>query len=164
MIDQHAEQDHAMQYALRVLGYRARSEAEMRQKLQRKGFSPLVTDRTLAELMRLGLLDDREFSRGWVDARTGYGQIRLRQELRQKGVDRDVAEETIAMARTAEGEFAFARRIAMRAVRTQTAPLDRATMLRLRRLLIRRGFTAEIVYRVCAALSDNLSAEGDWLE
>lgn len=164
MIDQQAEQDHAMQYALRVLGYRARSEAEMRQKLQRKGFSPLVTDRTLAALMRLGLLDDREFSRGWVDARTGYGQIRLRQELRQKGVDHDVAEETIAMARTAEDEFVSARRIAMRAVRTQTPPLDRATMLRLRRLLIRRGFPAEIVYRVCATLNDHLSAEGDWLE
>lgn len=154
----------AMQYALRVLTYRPRSEAEMRQRLERKGFNPAVTDRTLATLARLQLLDDRDFAQSWVTARTGRGRIRLRQELRQKGISRDLAEEVLTTGLSADDEFAAAWQVAERAVRSQPVPLEPAALLRVRRLLQRRGFPYEVVSRVCARLSDRLSAEGDWLE
>ena len=153
-----------MQYALRVLGYRARSEEEMRRKLQCKGFSAEITDHTLAELYRLGLLDDRDFAHTWVSNRPGYGPIRLRQELRLKGIDRDLAEETITAARTGDAEFNAALQIAERAARRRTLPLDRMELLRLRRLLQRRGYTSDIVNRVCAGIDEHLSTEGEWLE
>ena len=145
------DRDRAMQYALRVLGYRARSEREMRRRLQRKGFAPLVIDRTLMELTRLGLLDDREFTRSWVSARDGYGPVRLRHELRQKGIDADLAEETIAALRSEEDDIATAWRLARKAQRG-TAIQDRAALSRVRQMLLRRGFTREVVQRVCARL------------
>jgi regulatory protein len=155
--------ERAMQYALRVLGYRARSEQEMRLKLQRKGFSARVTDRTLMELTRLQLLDDREFARGWVAARAGYGPIRLRCELRQKGIAADLAEDTIAALRSEDEDFATAWRLARKAQRG-TAVRDRAALQRLRQMLLRRGFTGDVVTRVCARLDAQSYSEEGWTE
>lgn len=156
------ECDRAMQYALRVLGYRARSEQEMRRKLQRKGFSALVTDRTLMELTRLQLLDDREFTRSWVTTRTGYGPVRLKYELRQKGIDADLAEENITALRSEDDDFAMAWRLARKAQR-EGAARDRAALMRMRQMLLRRGFTRDVVNRVCSRL-DEQSCSGEWME
>jgi len=155
--------ERAMQYALRVLGCRARSEREMRLKLQRKGFSARVTDRTLMELTRLELLDDREFTRSWVTTRAGYGPIRLRYELRQKGIDADLAEETITALRSEDDDFATAWELAGKA-RRRAAVRDRAALLRLRQMLLRRGFTRDIVNRVCARLDERSDSEEGWTE
>ena len=154
----------AWQYALKLLGYRQRSEAEMRQRLERKGFSARVTDKTLAELTRISLLDDREFARCWVASRSGQGPARLKQELRLKGIDRELAEQSITAAITAEDELATAWGVARRVTRTSTLPLDRAELLRVRRLLQRRGFSYEVIGRVCARLNAHMSTEGEWLE
>lgn len=153
-----------MQYALRVLGYRMRSEREMRLRLERKGFTAQVTDRTLANLMRLQLLDDRDFAATWVASRGGRGRARLKQELLRKGIDRDLAEETIETGMSVEDELASAWLVARRAARTRTIPLDRTEVLRVRRLLQRRGFSFDVISRVCAGLNDHLTGEGDWLE
>ena len=153
-----------MQYAFLLLGYRQRSEAEMRQRLERKTYSSAVIDRTLAELTRLGLLDDRDFAHSWVASRTGRGPARLKQELILKGIPRDLAEEAIETGLSAEDEFASAWQVALRAVRGSSVPPDRTTLLRLRRLLQRRGFSFEVIGRVCVRLNDCFTAEGDWLE
>lgn len=153
-----------MQYALKLLGYRQRSEAEMRQRLERKGCSAQVTDRTLAELTRLALLDDREFVRSWITMRPGCGPARLKQELRQKGIDRVLAEESITAEISAEDEFASACQVALRATRSRTLPLERNELLRVRRLLQRRGFAYEVISRVCIRLNAQMSEDGDWLE
>lgn len=158
------DEDRAMQYAFRVLGYRQRSEREMRQRLERKGFSAAIIDRTLKELFRLGLLDDREFARCWISARPGRGPALLKQELRQKGIDRDLAEEMITTGISPTSECSSAWDVAVRATRNRTAPIDQAELLRIRRLLQRRGFSYEVISRVCARLHSNLTIEGDWLE
>ena len=153
-----------MQYALRLLGYRARSEEELRRRLQQKGVTAVITDRILADLTRLGLLDDRDFARGWVSMRPLIGGQRLRRELQQKGISRDVAEEIIDTTRSAQEELAAAWQIATRAVRTQTLPLERTELQRVQRMLLRRGFAYEVVQRVCARLHEHLDLTGEWLD
>jgi regulatory protein len=158
------EEERAMQYALRVLGYRPRSEAEMKQRLEQKGFSASTTDYILARLTQLGLLDDRDFARGWVMSRRGYGPARLKQELRQKGIHRDLAEEMIVTNLSADEEYSSAWQVASRTLRTNFKPVTREVIMRLRRLLLRRGFSYEVICRVCARLQDPCTAEEDWLE
>ena len=153
-----------MQYALRVLGYRARSEREMRHKLERKGFSPRLTDLTLMELTRLGLLDDREFARNWVSVRTAYGPVRLRYELRQKGIDPALAEEMIGTLRSEEDDAATAWRLARKAQRGEAVAGDRAVVLRIRRLLQRRGFARAVIERVCSRLRALSGDDEGWPE
>ncbi len=158
------DEEHAMQYALRLLGYRPRGEEELRRRLDRKGYAPLVTDRTLAALTRLELLDDRAFAREWVTARAGHGPARLKQALRAKGIARDLAEEIVAAEVPADEEYARALAVARRAVPAAAPPLDRDALLRVRRMLQRRGFSFGVIGRVCAQLTDHLTEEGDWLE
>lgn len=158
------DEEHAMQFALRLLGFRARSEAELRQRLDRNGYPPHVTDHTLATLMRLNLLDDRDFARGWVASRPGRGPARLKQELRAKGVDRSLAEEVVADGFADDGEFDAALAVACRAARGRELPLEKNELLRVRRLLQRRGFSYTVIGRVCARLNDHLTEDGAWLD
>ncbi len=153
----------AMDAAARLLGFRARSEHELRTRLQQKGFTPEAVDYTLSTLARLGLLDDREFARDWVAMRPGRGPARLRQELRQKGIHRDVAENVVDGI-SAEEEFASALHVARRAVRARTAAPDPAELLRVRHLLQRRGFSYEVIGRVLTHLNAHLTADGEWLD
>jgi len=159
------DDERAMQYALRVLGYCPRSISELRQRLEKKGCTPAITDRTLAELARLGLLDDREFAQSWVSHRQKQrGPALLRQELRRKGIDRDLAEEVITAEISADSECTAAWQVATRALRNDTFPPDRNALLRVRRLLQRRGFSFDVIGRVCARFSTQLTADGEWLE
>ncbi|MXW81559.1 MAG: regulatory protein RecX [Gemmatimonadetes bacterium] len=89
--------------AYRYLSYRARSVAEMRDKLKEKDFAAEVVAEVVADLQRQQLLDDREFARRWVEARLprAYGARRLAQDLRHKGVAAGVVEEVLAEYATA---------------------------------------------------------------
>lgn len=160
-LDELVVRDKAMQYALNVLGYRARSEAEMRRKLDDRGFPPKVTDATLQELTRLGLLDDREFAASWVNGHASRGPVRLRYEMRQKGIAADLAEEIITALRPEGEDLATALRLALKA-RRGAEPPDRAALARIRQMLARRGFTPDVVNQVCARLAAGSDAGEDW--
>ena len=81
--------EEAFKRALKFLGYRARSEAEVRTKLIQAGFSPKIIEPILEKLRSLKLLDDEAFARSFAQARIedrGYGPLRLERELRLKGI------------------------------------------------------------------------------
>jgi len=84
--------------AYRYLSYRARSVAEVRDKLREKDFAAKVVTEVIDDLQRQKLLDDREFARRWVEARLprAYGARKLAQDLRHKGVATGVIDEVIA--------------------------------------------------------------------
>ena len=134
--------------ALRLLRVRPRSVAELRQRLSRKGFNPLLVEEVLAFLRRLGYLDDLSFARAWVRGRMNSrprSRRLLMRELRQKGVD----EETIAQAVDAVGEDAEAESCRMlaekRARQLKDVSPERAR-LRIAAFLKRRGYrTAHIM-------------------
>src|SRR5690606_29075139 len=78
----------ALARALYYLGYRARSENEVRQKLQEKEFPDAVINRVLQQLRENNLLNDAAFAQSWIENRTRirpHGARILQQELRQKG-------------------------------------------------------------------------------
>ncbi|MFQ5682778.1 MAG: regulatory protein RecX [Candidatus Binatia bacterium] len=81
--------EEALKRAYKFLGYRARSEAEVRLKLTQLGFSQETVETTLEKLRSLNFLNDEAFARGWVLERVenrGYGPLRVEQELRRKGI------------------------------------------------------------------------------
>lgn len=80
--------------ALRLLAYRPRSEAELRQRLRRDRYDDGVIDRALARLRQQKLIDDVAFSRFWKESRESLsprGARMIERELRQKGVAQEVA-------------------------------------------------------------------------
>jgi regulatory protein len=84
--------------ALRYLDYRPRSQAELRERLARRGFDGESIEATIARLDRQGLVDDLAFAQFWKDNRQSFSprsQWLVRRELRQKGVAEEVIERVV---------------------------------------------------------------------
>jgi len=97
-----SEEDYEACYeaALHYLGYRPRSEAEIRRHLQYKHkFRAASIGRAVAKLKELNLIDDRAFSENWARERVNYrhkSSLMVRRELMQKGVDSATIESVTA--------------------------------------------------------------------
>lgn len=85
-------------YALKVLGGRAHSIGELREKLRRRAVEAGDVDDILARLKEHGYLDDRRFAEGFAAARLSndhFGRARVMQDLRQHRVAPSLAETTV---------------------------------------------------------------------
>jgi len=134
----------AYEASLRLLAYRPRSQAEIRQRLARRGLPPPVVQETIARLDDQGLLDDAAFARFWVEARdqsSPRSRRLLGQELWAKGIEQEIARE--AVAAVAEEDAAL--RAAEKKAR-HLQGLDYPTFRRrLGDFLLRRGFPYDTV-------------------
>jgi regulatory protein len=135
--------------ASRQLAYRARSTAELRKTLTDRGFGDEVIAEVIERFLELGYLNDAEFARRWIASRDQVaprGTRLLRQELRQMGIDADLADQSLAEADLDDLETA--RRLAERRLdRLRDLPPDKARQ-RLAGYLERRGFSHETVRKV----------------
>jgi len=133
--------------ALRLLGVRARSRGEMRERLGKRGFTADEIDAVMARLDKHNLLDDAEFAREWVYSRGEYsrrGSVGLRHELRAKGIDEAVVAEALAQV-DPEEERGRAVELVARKLSTTSADLTERSVRdsmtrRLTGMLLRRGF------------------------
>jgi regulatory protein len=137
--------------AIRLLGYRPRSEAEIKQRLIRHGFDNGTTDRAVARLKEQGLVDDIAFARFWKDNRESFSPRSRRLtglELRRKGLPADIIE---AVTREID-ESDSAYRAAL--VKARRLPLTDYQLFRHRlgAYLGRRGFNYEIINETIARL------------
>jgi regulatory protein len=137
--------------AIHYLGYRPRSETEIRQRLHQRGFDDDCTEKALARLKEQGLVDDATFARFWKDGRESFSPRSRRQtrlELRQKGLPADVIE--LVIGEIDESDSAY--RAALRKARN--LPLSDFQIFR-RRLgahLGRRGFGYDIINETIARI------------
>lgn len=81
--------DGLFQYALRLLGGRAFSTAELRTRLERRAAEPSDVDPVLARCREYGYLDDRKFADSYAAARLEnqlHGRERVLRDLRQRRI------------------------------------------------------------------------------
>jgi len=96
---QDGERNRAYHQALRFLGYRPRSQAEVARRLTEHGHDVAVVQSVLDQLVQEGAVDDVEFARFWVESRARFRPRSVRalsHELRQKGVSPAVIQAAIA--------------------------------------------------------------------
>jgi regulatory protein len=92
------EREELWVYALRVLGGRAYSIGELREKLRRRAALAGDVDQVLARLKGAGYLDDRRFAEGFASARLSnekFGRARVIQDLRHRRVAPALAESMV---------------------------------------------------------------------
>ncbi len=84
--------------AIHYLGYRPRSEFEIKERLRRRGFDDNTIESVIAKLREQGLVDDASFARFWQENRDSFSprsQWLTKLELRQKGVTDDIIAQVI---------------------------------------------------------------------
>jgi regulatory protein len=94
-----SQEEQARALCLRLLTARARTRAELAERLTKRGYPDDVGARVLDRLADVGLIDDRDFAAQWVRSRrvnAGKGKRALASELRTKGVEDDVIADALA--------------------------------------------------------------------
>jgi regulatory protein len=125
--------------AANYLGYRPRSEFELRERLQRRGFDGDSVEAVLAKLKEQGLVDDMAFAQFWRDNRQSFSprsQWLTKLELRQKGVAADIIDQVVDTVDNADSAY----RAALSKARSLSRSDYQSFRRRLGEYLKRRGF------------------------
>ncbi|ORB57867.1 recombination regulator RecX [Mycobacteroides saopaulense] len=148
-VDSRDEQ--AWSYCLRLLTSRARTRAELTERLVRRGYPDEVSGRVMDRLAAAGLINDADFATQWVRSRhtySGKGKRALAAELRTKGVSAENAAAALAQI-DADSERSRAEELVAKKLRTEN--LDDGGVRAARRLvamLARRGYGQSLAYDV----------------
>ncbi len=151
------ELSRAKNAAYRLLTYRPRSRSEVEAKLLDKRFPDAVVREVLIDLERLGYVNDRQFAEQWSASRVrirGFGRRRIEQELRNKGISRDIIRGALDHIFKDVSEADIAQREADKK-RKSLARFDPGTRRRrLAGFLERKGFSPEIIHTTLRTTSD----------
>jgi regulatory protein len=143
------EPEEACAAALRLLVRREHSGPELWRKLQQRGFTAASIGPALERLRAAGHLSDERFAGSLARHRAaqGYGDLRIRAELAQHGIDHAVVEQALEElgADWCEQALAQARRHFLE------PPVTAGGRARILRHLAQRGFASSVAR---AALAD----------
>src|SRR5450830_198331 len=133
--------------AMDLLARREHGRVELTRKLRQRGASPEMIDTELDRLTEEGLLSESRYLESFVSyrARSGYGPLRIREELGQRGLQRT----DIELALRESGinwherlEDTWRRKFAGH------LPIDMRERAKQGRFLAYRGFSMEMISRL----------------
>lgn len=136
--------------ALELLARREHSRVELTRKLA--SFAEFdEVQQVLNQLEQENLLSDERFAKSLANARTGrHGSLRLKADLRDKGVPEEVLVDTVNAAR--ESDLAMARAVWTKKYgQPATDASERAKQMR---FLAGRGFPMDVIRQVVSGLED----------
>ena len=137
---------HALDRAVGYLAARAHSCREIEQKLTRIGYRPCTVEMVIYKLQKENLLDDADFARQWVEARSGHslGRQRIVLELRRKGISAAEAEAALENIDDEDQLAGAVRLVEKNLHRAKPGEDPRKTAQRITAMLARRGYGWDI--------------------
>jgi len=144
--------------ALVFLGYRPRSEAETRSRLQKRGYAGGEIDSVVERLKGLRLLNDADFAEYWKENRTSFkplGQRMLKSELRRKGLEPGIINDAVEEI----DELENARRAAGAKARSLPVTDYQVFRQRLGGYLQRRGFDYGVISQIVKQVWEERTGE-----
>ena len=141
---------HCRGAALKFLKIRPRSVAELREKLENKGFGPQEIKEAIAYLESNKLLDDRAFTVSWIMHRLArpFGFRRIIIELKQKGIADKIIVQAVTAAKSEYAEGDIVLELAQRRAERIRGVDGQKKKKRIGGFLLRRGFAADVVMKV----------------
>jgi regulatory protein len=135
-------------YAMKYLQARLHSTAELRRKLLRREYGETVIDGVIADLLRMGYLDDARFARTRAMSAAEHkhhGRRRAFVELLKAGVKRDVADAALDDVYEKSDSVGAARLLAEKRAASLKKLEPAVARRRLAGMLMRRGFDYETI-------------------
>ena len=137
----------ARNVALNLLSRREHSEYELRQKLKLRDLLPEAIDEAIVRLIADSLLSDQRFTESYVRHRmnAGVGPLKIRFELRKKGVGDELSDDYLDLDDERWDELMIQQRIRKFGAEI---PADYNKRMKQARFLQTRGFSPESVIRL----------------
>ncbi|HEX8508708.1 MAG TPA: regulatory protein RecX [Propionibacteriaceae bacterium] len=135
---------------LRKLSAQARTRAELSKALSSKQVPLEAAEAVLDRMQEVGLVDDAQFAREWVQSRQQrrhLSRTALRRELSGKGVDRDQIDAALEVV-DGDDELRAARSLAAKKERSTSGLDSTVRHRRLAAMLARRGFSPGVISQV----------------
>ena len=144
-------------YALRLLTASKKSEAELRERLARKGYPLEVAQQVTQELKTQGILSDQkmiEETIQWSSQTKRYGRRRIFMELKKRGIKPDAVEK--ALERYPKD---LERKVATQLAKERWSKLEKVEFnkrrKRLYNFLINRGFDFELSRELASKITSS---------
>jgi regulatory protein len=145
--------ERAVELVLRHLGKRDRTEAEVRRHLVAKQVGDADADAAIAEVARMGYLDDARYARTFAEDRRnldGWGAQRVERRLLELGVDAEHIAAALGEHEPGD-ELEPALELLRRRFRDSFPATDRERERALG-MLVRKGYALELAYDAVRAL------------
>lgn len=136
-----------LQYALYLLGRRARSVGELREKLHARDYAPEDILAAITFLEKNNLIDDAQFAHAYAQDKVRIyrrGRHRIAMELIRKGVDKEIVQAATKLI-NASDELEAAQSLLKGRERSWQKLTDRQRFERSVALLQRRGFSGSVI-------------------
>lgn len=151
------ERKSAKDRALKFLSYRDRSEKEIKTKLKDIGYEDDIIDWVIAELKRLKFIDDERFAQSYAQTQMitrPMGEYYLRRELKKKGLNAELIEQTVEKVYDERDQFSVALELAQQRKKRYRNIEEIKAKKRISDFLLRRGFSWDVVSHVLEQWDD----------
>ncbi len=140
----------AKKYAFFLLKFRLRSEQEIVSRLEKKKFNESIISQTVEFLKAKKFLSNEEFARAWLESRLkkSLGLRRIIQELKEKGVSREIIDSNISRIKEDYSEKEIVAEIFKKRMSKIKGIYAKKAKARVYAYLLRRGFSMDTVMDV----------------
>lgn len=132
----------ALKYALLLLKYRARSEDELKKRLDKRGYDPCLIQQVADYLKERKYIDDEDFVRAFTDSslKKGWGQNKICFALKRFGIEDNF------IAKALENREIYRERLRELADKKKRYYKGPRKYQKLVRFLVSRGFFYDDIY------------------
>lgn len=133
--------------AMHILERTDKTEAQLRRKLEESEYPKEAVESAIAYVTSYGYLDDRRYAEHYIEwKKQGKGKARLKMELVQKGISREIIEEVLELTDFGETREMI-RQIILKKRKTDI-PMNEKEKQRLYGFLMRKGFSSSDILAV----------------
>ncbi len=153
----------AFNRALHYLGFRMRSEYEVKKKLLDLEYGEAVILEAIVKLKRLGFLDDDKFSEALLETQkrsSSKGPRAIQQELQRKGIGKELQEKVLE-SYTQEEQLQIATKLAEKAANSNRAVAPSQLKQKIQNALLRKGYSFDIIKQALESIDFEPEAD-EW--
>ncbi|MBU9674992.1 recombination regulator RecX [Planococcus sp. CP5-4] len=155
----------AFNKALHYLGFRMRSEGEVRKKLKEKEFGEAVIDEAVKKLYELSFLDDQQFSEALLRTQIKSGKKgprAIQQDMQKRGIDKAMQKDVLTNY-SEEEQLEVATGLAEKIAAKEQSKTPSQVKQKINDSLMRKGYPYGIIKQAIETL--DLERDGDqWLD
>lgn len=136
-------------YALKLLSYRQKTEAEMFKALKRKGYDDTFIEHTISYLKENKYIDDLEYARMFIKDKQNLSKLgpnRIKFELLKKGISKEIIDSTLNISSNEEYDSAY--ELALKKQKSYLGQDKYAVYRKLGGFLQRKGYSFDTISKV----------------